>query len=166
MEERISSFRNSSRRNSSLLRDSLSRCNSNTSQITIQGTQHLQGRKRERNMTTSLLQHTRKYGDRRRQRNGNILFRSRHGAHYVTDRSGRVGVTCWQRSSKRRRVSGPRGGAMAPPPSRSLAPRRMAPATMRRCVACGDVGFDRRMLTCERHQCSFHSFCVAACPQC
>lgn len=189
-------------RNRSSSLTSLSRCNSNTSEVTIEKTRHLRARMRERSVNTSLLQRTRKHGGRWRQSNGTMLFRG-GGANYVTDRSGRVGITCFPdsgRQPKRRRLSedrlpwhsqGQRRGSahvMAPPPPRrkqqtaQAAPVAAAPdagddraaqrihlahaSHQRRCAVCGDVGYSSKLIRCDKHACSFHLFCSAACPKC
>jgi hypothetical protein len=84
---------------------SLSQCNSNTSNVSVDPTDHLRRRMQERGVSTSLLQRTRKYGQTRRQPNGTLEFRGRD-MRYVTARDGKVGITCmpdWKERQRRPR---------------------------------------------------------------
>jgi hypothetical protein len=177
--ERKSSSMSRNRDNSSLV--SLSRCNSNTSDVSVDKTHHLQGRMDERGVSTQLLRQARKHGRAHRQSNGNIRFQQ-GDTNYVTDRRGRKGVTCYRDSHNGRshhdqrewKTAGKRGRSWSPPPPRAPAKRQTARADTdgiddkRKCAHCGDVGCTSLMKSCRVHSgIHFHSFCGRGeCPKC
>ena len=73
-----------------------------TSAVSIESTQHLRQRKAERGVDTREMQLAVKHGERTvDESTGNLQFRY-NGVCYVTDPSGRVGVTSWVESTATR----------------------------------------------------------------
>lgn len=68
----------------------------NTSEYTVHQTDHLKQRKQERNVTTRELQAARKHGAKSTTTGGNIAH-DHSGLRYVTDETGKVGVTSFHR---------------------------------------------------------------------
>ena len=85
----------------------------NTSQYTVNATDHLQERKGQRNIVTRELQAAKKHGTPHKQENGKMAF-DFNGVRYV-EAPGKVGVTG---------IKDPRFHATPPPPPRSLSERQ------------------------------------------
>jgi len=70
-----------------------------TSQQTVIKTRHLRARLFQRGVEVEQVQLARKHGRRVRLRNGNLAF-VYQGVTYITDSTGRIGVTTWSKSGK------------------------------------------------------------------